>query len=92
MELFGTMQVDNNVLHIGGISSVKLVERFKTPLYVVDEAQVRKICKGYRRDFKVEENGNKVAYAGKAFLSLAMCQLINSEGLCLDVCFGLSKL
>ena len=88
MKLFGTMEVKNNVLHIGGISSVNLVERFKSPLYVVDEAQVRKICKGYREAFKVEENGNKVAYAGKAFLSLAMCQLINSEGLCLDVVSG----
>jgi diaminopimelate decarboxylase len=88
MELFGTMEVKNNVLHVGGMSSVKLVEEFGTPLYVVDEVQVRKICRGYRKDFKVIENGNKVAYAGKAFLSLAMCQLINSEGLCLDVVSG----
>ena len=88
MELFGTMEVKNNVLHIGGMSSVKLVEEFHTPLYVIDETQVREICKSFRKDFKVEENGNKVAYAGKAFLSLAMCQLINSEGLCLDVVSG----
>lgn len=88
MELFGTMEVKNNVLHIGGMSSVKLVEKFETPLYVVDEAQVRERCKDYVKDFKVKENGNKVAYAGKAFLSLAMCQLINSEGLCLDVVSG----
>ena len=88
MKLLGTMEVKNNVLHIGGMSSVKLSEQFNTPLYVVDEAQVREICEGYINNFKVKENGNKVAYAGKAFLSLAMCQLINSESLCLDVVSG----
>lgn len=88
MKMFGTMEVKDNMLHIGGMSSAKLVEKFKTPLYVIDEAQVREICKGYRESFKVKEKGNKVAYAGKAFLSLAMCQLIDSEGLCLDVVSG----
>ncbi len=88
MELFGSMEVKNNVLHIGGVSSVDLVKDFKTPLYVIDEAQVRDKCKIYREAFKIVENGNKVAYAGKAFLTLAMCQLIDSEGISLDVASG----
>ena len=87
MNFYGTMEVKNNVLHIGGISTLDLVKEYKTPVYVIDEEQVRQRCRGYREAFKVE-SGNKVAYAGKAFLTLAMCQLIASEGLCLDVVSG----
>lgn len=36
----------------------------------------------------MEQGENRVAYAGKAFLTLAMCQMINSEGLYLDVVSG----
>ncbi|MDM8128885.1 diaminopimelate decarboxylase, partial [Paraclostridium benzoelyticum] len=38
--------------------------------------------------FKVNENKNRVAYAGKAFLPIYMCKLIAEEGLYLDVVSG----
>jgi len=88
MEFFGTTQIKDNVLHIGGVSTVKLAEEYKTPLYVIDEALVREKCKRYYNNFKVRDRGNKVAYAGKAFLTIAMCEIINSEGLYLDVVSG----
>lgn len=88
MELFGTSEIKNNELYIGGISTVELAKKYGTPLYVIDEAFVRRKCKRYFKSFKVKERGNRVAYAGKAFLILAMCQLINEEGLCLDVVSG----
>ena len=37
---------------------------------------------------KVKEMENKVAYAGKAFLTIAMCEIVKSEGLYLDVVSG----
>ncbi|SKA73501.1 diaminopimelate decarboxylase [Clostridium sp. USBA 49] len=88
MELFGTSEIKNNELYIGGISTVELAKKYGTPLYVIDEAFVRRKCQRYFKSFKVKERGNRVAYAGKAFLILAMCQLINEEGLCLDVVSG----
>lgn len=88
MRLAGTMETINNTLYIGGVSTIDLAEEFSTPLYVVDEELVRSQCKRYYSAFKVNENKNKVAYAGKAFLTLAMCQIINEEGLCLDVVSG----
>jgi diaminopimelate decarboxylase len=88
MELFGTSEIRNNVLYIGGVSAVELAKEYGTPLYVIDEALVRTKCNRYFNAFKVEEKGNRVAYAGKAFLTLAMCQIINEEGLCLDVVSG----
>ncbi|WP_125154037.1 diaminopimelate decarboxylase [Clostridium rectalis] len=88
MKLFGTMEILNNTLHIGGNNTVDLAKKYGTPLYVMDEELIRKNCKDYYKNFKVEEMNNKVAYAGKAFLTLAMCQIINEEGLYLDVVSG----
>lgn len=88
MEFFGTTKVINNVLYIGDVNTIELAKEYGTPLYVIDEALVRSKCRRYFKAFKVEERGNRVAYAGKAFLTLAMCQLINEEGLCLDVVSG----
>ncbi|MDP4145839.1 MAG: diaminopimelate decarboxylase [Bacillota bacterium] len=88
MKLFGSMEIRENQLYIGGVPTSELVKEFATPLYVIDEALVRDNCRRYVKAFKVNENKNKVAYAGKAFLPFAMCQLINEEGLCLDVVSG----
>ncbi|PRR78186.1 Diaminopimelate decarboxylase [Clostridium liquoris] len=88
MRLFGSMEVKNNNLYIGGVNCVELAKKYGTPLYVFDEELIRKNCREYYDNFKVNELGNKVAYAGKAFLTIAMCQIIKEEGLNLDVVSG----
>lgn len=88
MKLFGAMEVKENQLYIGGISSSNLVEKFGSPLYVMDEELLINTCKDYYKNFKCEDNNNRVAYAGKAFLTIAMCKLIAEQGLCLDVVSG----
>ena len=88
MKLQGTMEIKDNVLHIGGVNTLDLVKKYQTPLYVFDEELIRSKCREYIKSFKVKENGNKVAYAGKAFLTKYMCKLVCEEGLCLDVVSG----
>jgi diaminopimelate decarboxylase len=88
MKLLGSMEIVDNSLYIGGISAVELAEQYKTPLYVMDEQLIRNQCRRYYDSFKVIKGKNRVAYAGKAFLTLAMCQIIESQGLCLDVVSG----
>ncbi|TDT61125.1 diaminopimelate decarboxylase [Fonticella tunisiensis] len=88
MRLFGTMKIKNNELYIGGISTVELADKYGTPLYVLDEKLIRDNCRRYMESFKKNNPNNKVIYAGKAFLTIAMCQIINEEGLCLDVVSG----
>jgi len=88
MKLLGTMEVRDNELYIGGVASTELVKNYGTPLYVIDEKLVRNTCKSYYDAFKVKEGKNRVAYAGKAFLPMEMCRIINEEGLCLDVVSG----
>ena len=88
MKLFGAMEIKENELFIGGISSTELVSRFGSPLYVMDENLLISTCKSYYDNFKCKENHNRVAYAGKAFLTKAMCKLVNEQGLYLDVVSG----
>ena len=88
MKLFGAMEIESNGLCIGGISCSDLVKEFGSPLYVMDENLLISTCKSYYDNFKCKENHNRVAYAGKAFLTKAMCKLVNEQGLYLDVVSG----
>lgn len=88
MKLFGTMKAQDNQLTIGGISAKDLVKEYGSPLYVFDEALIREYCRDYRKYFKCEENNNRVAFAGKAFLTIQMCKLLKEEKMCLDVVSG----
>ncbi|MEW8956573.1 diaminopimelate decarboxylase [Clostridium sp.] len=87
MNLHGSMSIRNNNLYIGEINSLDLAREFGTPLYVMDEELIRRNCRRYLKAMK-SQRGNKVAYAGKAFLTIAMAQIVKEEGLCLDVVSG----
>ncbi|HUS61082.1 MAG TPA: diaminopimelate decarboxylase, partial [Acidimicrobiales bacterium] len=50
-------------LSIGGCDLLELGERFGTPLFVYDEAHLRRRCRE-----AVDAFGDGVAYASKAFL------------------------
>ncbi|MFB9371609.1 diaminopimelate decarboxylase [Kitasatospora albolonga] len=69
-------------LSIGGVSLAEAADRFGTPLYVLDEAELRARCRDYRAAFPEAE----VLYAAKAFLSSAVAGWVAEEGLGLDVC------
>ena len=38
-------------IEIGGCDAVELVQKYDTPLYVIDEATLRSICKDYKKAF-----------------------------------------
>lgn len=88
MKLFGSMKVEENELYVGGIKASTLSKEYGTPLYVVDEELVRSNCRRYYNAMKCEERGNRVTYAGKAFINMSMCNLVNEENLYLDVVSG----
>ncbi|MBI2070368.1 MAG: diaminopimelate decarboxylase [Elusimicrobia bacterium] len=76
----------NGRLTIGGCDAVLLAQRFATPLYVFDETRLRANCRDYREAFRLNyPSESRIAYAAKAFLTLAMAKLIKEEGLSLDV-------
>lgn len=69
-------------LAVGGVPLAEVADRFGTPVYILDEAEVRDRCRTYRHAFPDAE----VLYAAKAFLCRAMARWMEEEGLGLDVC------
>jgi diaminopimelate decarboxylase len=88
--LLGTQRINEaGHLEIGGCDCVELAEEFGTPLYVLDEKYIRENCRRYLNALKeFYRKESRVVYAGKAFLTLGMCKLIEQEGLWLDVSSG----
>lgn len=83
---------DRGVLTLGGIPATELRDRFGTPLWVLDEDEVRAQARRARSAFEVAAAAHGVAarvyYAGKAFLSIEVARWVTEEGLALDVCTG----
>lgn len=69
-------------LAVGGVPLTEIADRFGTPVYVLDEAEVRDRCRTYRDAFPDAE----ILYAAKAFLCRALVHWADEEGLGLDVC------
>ncbi|WP_342432184.1 diaminopimelate decarboxylase [Neobacillus sp. FSL H8-0543] len=89
MYFYGTTGVNSKGnLEIGGVDAVELVEQFGTPLYVYDVALIRERARGFKQTFKDQNVKSQVAYASKAFSTIAMLQLAEEEGLSLDVVSG----
>ncbi|HEY8393804.1 MAG TPA: diaminopimelate decarboxylase, partial [Thermaerobacter sp.] len=72
-------------LVIGGVDAMDLVERFGTPLYVLDEQAVRARCRAYRT--AMGEAG-VIAYAAKALCTQAVLRIMDQERLWLDLVSG----
>lgn len=88
MKLHGTMKINSRgCLEIGGCDTVELVGEFSSPLYVMDEAAIRGVCRQYYQAF-AERFDAQVIYASKAFMTSAMCRIVEEEGLGLDVVSG----
>lgn len=86
MHLHGTSRInEKGHLEIGGCDTVELARTFGTPLIVYDEALIREKCRAFVEAFRKTGARFQVAYASKAFCTVAMCQLVAEEGLALDV-------
>ena len=72
-------------LMIGGIDTLDLAEKYGTPLFVYDVERIRKNARAFVETFKKRNKRAQVAYASKAFSSIAMAQVAMQENLSLDV-------
>lgn len=71
-------------LLLDGIAASALIQRYGSPLYVYDEATLRGQMRAFRTALASRWPESVVAYAGKAYLSPALCALLKDEGLELD--------
>lgn len=72
-------------LEIGSTDTIHLAEKYGTPLYVYDVSIIRKNCRDFVDTFNDLGVKAQVAYASKAFSTIAMLQVVKQEGLSLDV-------
>ena len=83
-------RAESGMLELAGVSASALAAEFGTPLYVVDEADVRARAAEARecfdREFGRVGSAAKVYYAGKAFLSTQIARWVTEAGLYIDVC------
>lgn len=85
---FNPFLTENQQLMIGSYRVSDLADTYQTPLFIMDEALIRSKMRTFKDVFQSPLCASQVIYASKAFLNLAMCQLVNEEGLFLDVVSG----
>lgn len=75
---------DKGHFEICGHDTVELAQRFSTPLYVVDEDKVRKMCRTYKNATKKHFENSDILYASKALSFKGMYRIAMEEGMCVD--------
>lgn len=87
--LMNNMKVDDlNHLVIGGVSAVEIAKKYGTPVNVYDLTLIKEKIKTFKNAFSKYENKTQVAYASKAFSSLALFEVLAEEDVSLDVVSG----
>ena len=73
---------------IGNVEVSELKEKYGTPLYIYDEAQIKQNINEYKDNFKSSLYETKIIYASKAFSSLYMYKLVKENNIGVDVVSG----
>ncbi len=80
------LEIKNGVLYFGNRSTVEIAEKYKTPLYLMDEPTLRKNCRKYVSSMKKYFGENSFPFfASKACSFKRMIQIASSEGMGIDV-------
>ena len=82
-----TLYVKDGNLYIGGFRATELAARFGTPLYVMDARYISEVCDAFVAAVSKGGEG-AVAFANKAFATIATAKLAAAHGLWFDVVSG----
>ncbi len=74
----------DGVLELAGLDVNEIAERCGTPVYLIDEADLRARARAFVQAF----DGWTVYYAAKSFLCTAVARWVAEEGCGVDVCTG----
>ena len=89
MNLPLTGKVDHSGhLEIGGCDVSDLAKKFGTPLYILDEKDIREKCRSYKNLFKSKYPNSDIIYASKALSTVGLLKIIADEELGVDVSSG----
>ena len=81
-----TKRLGSGEIEIGDVPVSKLVGEYGTPLFVIDEQDVRVRARNYVAAYDTIEVPTDVYYAAKAFLTTTVAKWLVAEGLSIDVC------
>lgn len=81
-------EIRNGVLYYDGCNTVELAKKFGTPLYVMSETDMVSRFDELKKCFLNKYSNTRVAYASKAFCTMAMLKLCEREGMCIDIVSG----
>lgn len=73
---------NNGILEVGGIEIPELVKKFGSPLYIYDFETIDSITKDFKKAF--EGRDIHMMYAAKAFMTKAICKIMQKENFGLD--------
>ena len=79
---------DAGRLAIQGLDVREIVEEFGSPLYIFDEATIREMSRDFVGNFRRFYPATDIEYSTKAFSNPAVLQIIDQEGLHIDVVTG----
>jgi len=89
MHLYGTQSInEQGHLTIGSVDTIELTKTYGTPLLVYDIALFRERARAFKETFRNVGIEAQVAYASKAFSTIAIYEVAKEEGLSLDVVSG----
>jgi diaminopimelate decarboxylase len=80
----GVEKDESGMLTVAGLSVGEIADQVGTPVYVVDEVDLRERARAYAVAFE----GWDVYYAAKSFLCTTVARWVTEEGLGVDVCTG----
>ncbi len=78
-------QILNSQLHIDNISTVDIAKKYGTPLYVYSYKDIKNQIQTLKEQFENKYENVRIAYASKAFNCVAICQIMQHLGVCLDI-------
>lgn len=74
----------NGILHIDGVSTLKLAEEYGTPLYVISEEKIREKYRRLAAAFTGNYGKVRILYSAKANTNLSVLKILKSEGAGID--------
>ncbi len=83
-DVMNAMEIQNGTAVIGGVNMETLARECGTPLYVFDEAHLKRQMHEYTDHFKSPDFEGRIVYASKAFSCKAILKLCEKNGLYID--------
>lgn len=72
-------------LIFGGADTVELAKKYETPLYIMDETEIRVRCREIKEALTGKYTNSKILYASKVFSCKEIYRILSEEGLGVDV-------